>query len=82
MLKDTTGIANVLSFAELADQCHMTCDNTMEDTFHVKEWDNCDEGIKFPKNHASNPCHFRFSDAHLNCDKQNSAQLVETITEN
>ena len=58
MWKDLTGIANALSFAELADQCHMTHDNAIEDAFHIKEWDDHDEGIKFPRNHSSNSCHF------------------------
>ena len=82
MWKDTTGIANVLSFVELTDQCHTTHNNAIEDTFHMREWDDCDEGIKFPRNHASNLCHFRFSDAHLNQDEQNDVQSVETVTEN
>ena len=47
MWKDATGMANMLSFAELADQCHVTDDNAVEDAFHVKEWDEHDEGIKF-----------------------------------
>ena len=82
MWKDTTGRSNVLSFAKLADQCHMTCDNAVEDAFHVKEWDNCNEGIKFDQNHLSNLCHFKFSDNHINQDKQNDVQPVETVAEN
>ena len=65
MWKDTTGITNVMSFAELADQHYTTCDNAIEDAFHLREWDDRDEGIKFPRNHASNLCHFRFSNAYI-----------------
>ena len=36
--KDETGIANALSFAELADQHHMTCNNSKEDAFQIKDW--------------------------------------------
>ena len=53
--KDETGITNKLSFAESADQCHMTHDNLKEDAFQIKDWNRQDDsGIKFGRNHTSN----------------------------
>ena len=60
----------------------MTHDNAVEDAFHLREWDERDEGIKFPRNHTSNLYHFRFSDDYLNRKQQNKVQLVETVAEN
>ena len=82
MWKDPTGIANALSFAELANQCHIKHDDMMEDAFQVKECNNGDESIKFKCDCASNLCHFKFLGNHINGDCQFNSQLVETVAEN
>ena len=66
MWKDIVGTVNFPSFAELAGQCHVKCDNTVEDAFHMAEWENGDEGIKFNQNCVSNSHHFKFSDECIN----------------
>ena len=66
MWKDPSGMANVASFAESANQCHIQHDNAVEDSFHVKEWDGADEGINFNCNCALNLHHFKFLDACIN----------------
>ena len=95
---DKTGVANVFSFADIADQYHVTYDNKIEDAFHVKSWnkDKNDINIKFPRDPKTRLYPYRFSSAYINRNRkiieddeieeigsdEPKIQLLDTVAEN
>ena len=49
--RNDTGVATVISFADIVDQYHVTYDNKVDDKFHIKSWeqDNDDVSITFDR---------------------------------
>ena len=61
---DEDGAANVFSFADLADQCHVTHDKADENAFTVQSWEDDqdnDGNLKFPRGKTLRLCSHRFS---------------------
>ena len=68
---DEEGVANVFSFADLADQHYVMCNNAKEDAFSVQSWkeDYDKVNLKFPRDEASWLHSHRFSTDCTNGDK-------------
>ena len=93
---DEEGVANIFSFADLADQYHVQYDNNIEDAFVMtSRIGEGDTKIKFPRDKATGLYAYRFSSECVNRHKKliedddleeivadEKVQLLDTVAEN
>ena len=77
---DNDSMANIFSFAELADQCHITYDNKVDDPFHIEM---SGKKVHFPRS-SEGLYFYKMNDKYkeLVKSKNNGTSLVTMVKEN